>query len=143
MNIAVEQTELRIGELATRAGVSVDAVRYYERLRLLPRARRTSGGFRLFEADCVERIQFIKQAQELGYSLNEIKELLRLRTAPIANAAKARASAVAKLQSLDEKIAAMQHMRAELERLIANCDCGTTEQPNCVLLDAPSPTKES
>ena len=70
----MEQTELRTGELAARAGVSVDAVRYYERLKLLPRARRTSGNFRLFGEHAVERLQFIKQAQELGFSLDEIKD---------------------------------------------------------------------
>src|SRR2546428_7598221 len=68
--------DFRIGELATRAGVSIDAVRYYERLKLLPRARRTSGGFRLFGPESVERVQFIKQAQELGLTLDEIKDLL-------------------------------------------------------------------
>ncbi|MBA3255111.1 MAG: MerR family transcriptional regulator [Pyrinomonadaceae bacterium] len=61
---------------AARAGVSVDAVRYYERLKLLPRARRTSGNFRLFGPESIERVQFIKQAQELGLTLDEIKGLL-------------------------------------------------------------------
>ncbi len=72
----MEPTEFRIGEVATRSGVSVDAVRYYERLKLLPRARRTSGNFRLFGAEAIERVQFIKQAQELGLTLDEIKGLL-------------------------------------------------------------------
>ncbi|HEY3040657.1 MAG TPA: MerR family DNA-binding transcriptional regulator [Pyrinomonadaceae bacterium] len=64
----MEQTDFRIGEVATRAGVSVDAVRYYERLKLLPRARRTSGNFRLFGPESIERVQFIKQAQKAhGY----------------------------------------------------------------------------
>ena len=61
-------TEFRIGELASRAGVTIDAVRYYERLKLLPRARRTSGNFRLFGPESIERVQFIKQAQELGFT---------------------------------------------------------------------------
>ena len=72
----MEQTEFRIGELATRTGVSIDAVRYYERLKLLPRAGRTAGGFRLFGPESVERVQFIKQAQELGLTLDDIKGLL-------------------------------------------------------------------
>lgn len=64
----MEQTDFRIGEVATRAGVSVDAVRYYERLKLLPRARRTSGNFRLFAPESIESVQFIKQAQKAhGY----------------------------------------------------------------------------
>jgi len=70
------QSEIRIGEVAERAGVSIDTVRYYERRRLLPRAPRTRGGFRVFAGDAVERVRFIKQAQELGFSLDEISALL-------------------------------------------------------------------
>ena len=131
---------MKIGELAQQSGVGIHTLRYYERRGLLKVPARRASGYRDYTPQTVATIRFIKQAQELGYSLNEIKELLRLRAAPIANAAKARASAVAKLQSLDEKIAAMQHMRVELERLIANCDCGTTAQPECVLLQQ---TKET
>jgi DNA-binding transcriptional MerR regulator len=70
------QSEFRIGEVAERAGVSIDTVRYYERRRLLPCAPRTQGGFRVFTGDAVERVCFIKQAQELGFSLDEISTLL-------------------------------------------------------------------
>ncbi len=66
---------MQIGEIATLAGVSVDTVRYYERLKLLPRAARSSGGFRFFPAETVGRIKFIKQAQEMSFSLEEIKQL--------------------------------------------------------------------
>src|SRR5260370_29335660 len=69
------QSEFRIGEIAERAGGSIDTVRYYERRRLLPRASRTQGGFRVFTGDAVERVRFIKQAQELGFSLDEISAL--------------------------------------------------------------------
>ena len=127
---------MKIGQLAEQTGVGIHTVRYYERRGLLKVPQRLASGYRDYAPQAAETIRFIKQAQELGYSLNEIKELLRLRAAPLANAAKARASAVAKLHSLDEKIAAMQRMRAELERIITNCDCGTAEQPECVLLDA-------
>lgn len=63
-------SKLRIGHVATRFGVSVDTVRYYERLKLLPRARRTSGGFRLFGPEPVERLKIVKQAQELVVRLS-------------------------------------------------------------------------
>ncbi len=72
----MNSSALRIGEVALRAGVSIDTVRYYERRQLLPAAARTDGGFRLFTPDAVERVWFIKQAQELGFSLDEIGELL-------------------------------------------------------------------
>ena len=72
----MKETELRIGEVASRTGVSIDTLRYYEKRRLLGRAKRSSGGFRLFAHEAVERVLFIKQAQQLGFSLAEIGELL-------------------------------------------------------------------
>jgi DNA-binding transcriptional MerR regulator len=73
---SVPDNQLQIGEVAALAGVTVDAVRYYEKRQLLTRAPRSIGNFRLFTPDAVERIHFIKQAQEIGLSLDEIKLLL-------------------------------------------------------------------
>jgi MerR family transcriptional regulator, copper efflux regulator len=70
------QSGIQIGDLAKRAGVTVDTVRFYERRKLVPSGPRSGGGFRLFAPEVVERIRFIKQAQELGFSLDEIKGLL-------------------------------------------------------------------
>jgi MerR family transcriptional regulator, copper efflux regulator len=70
------ESQLRIGQVATLASVSIDTVRYYERQQLLPSASRSNGGFRLFTEETVERIRFIKQAQDMGLSLDEIKALL-------------------------------------------------------------------
>ena len=67
---------MRIGELAAQSGLSRDALRYYERVGLMPRARRTSGGFRLYPAGTLDRLRFIKQAQLHGLTLREIRELL-------------------------------------------------------------------
>jgi DNA-binding transcriptional MerR regulator len=71
-----EAGPMRIGELSARSGVSRDALRYYERVGLMPRARRTSGGFRVYPAGTLDRLRFIKQAQVHGLSLREIRELL-------------------------------------------------------------------
>ena len=68
-----------IGRVARSSGVSVQAVRFYERQGLLPAAQRTSAGYRIYGPEAVERLQFVKQAQELGFSLDEIREILRLR----------------------------------------------------------------
>lgn len=70
------QTNLRIGSIAAATGLTPDAVRYYERVGLLPTAPRTSGGFRVYRPDTIERIQFIKRAQQFGLELREIRELL-------------------------------------------------------------------
>ena len=70
------QSWRRIGEVAQRAGVSVDTIRYYEKRRLLAPSPRSEGGFRLFAVETIERVRFIKQAQEMGFSLDEIRTLL-------------------------------------------------------------------
>jgi DNA-binding transcriptional MerR regulator len=101
----MDQTAFRIGEVATGAGVSVDTVRYYERLKLLPRASRSSGNFRLFVPESIERVRFIKQAQELGLTLDEIKGLLATGGA-----------------ELDMKVQAMKDFRRTLARHHAACE---------------------
>ena len=70
----------QIGELASRSGVTPDTLRYYERIGLLPRAQRSSGGFRLYGQEAVDRLRFIKQAQTLGLTLQEIRQLVTYRS---------------------------------------------------------------
>jgi DNA-binding transcriptional MerR regulator len=113
---------LRIGELAERAGVSVDAVRYYERRRLLPRAARTEGGFRLFGPEAVRRIRFIKQAQALGFSLEEIEKLLAGRGRGAKECRGVRDLLRAKLAELDERLKAMKDFRRTLAGHLAECE---------------------
>lgn len=113
-------SELKIGELATRAGVTVDLLRYYERLKLLPRARRTAGGFRLFEPESIERVQFIRRAQKLGLSLGEIRGLL---TTGGAEECKQVCELLrTKLEELDEQIGSMKTFRRVLTRHLNDCE---------------------
>jgi MerR family copper efflux transcriptional regulator len=116
----MSQSELRIGELASRAGVSIDTVRYYERQRLLPRAARSEGGFRLFHAEAVERIRFIRQAQGIGLSLEEIKELLSEGGAD--ECQRVHDLLRTKLEELDEKIKSMRSFRRTLARHYEACE---------------------
>jgi DNA-binding transcriptional MerR regulator len=115
------QSGLQIGEVASRAGVSVDTVRFYERKRLLPHASRSAGGFRLFPLEAIERIRFIKQAQEIGLSLDEIRELLQ--TGGGANECRSvRDLLRAKLIELDERLKSMKEFRRALSRHLAACE---------------------
>lgn len=116
----MEGSEFRIGEVAACAGVSVDTVRYYERLKLLPRAKRTSGNFRVFGAESIERVQFIKQAQELGLTLKEIKGLLA--TGGAEECRKVHDLLSAKLHELDERLASIKKFRLVLTRHLAECE---------------------
>lgn len=114
-------TELRIGEVAARTGVSVDTVRYYERRGLLPRAARSEGGFRRFTPDAEERILFIKHAQDIGLSLDEIKQLLTAGGG--ANECRQMSNLLqVKLEELDERIARMRDFRRTLAKHLSACE---------------------
>jgi len=114
---------LTTGRLARLGGVNLETVRYYEREGLIPKRPRTRAGYRLFPPDTARRLRFIKRAQELGFSLTEIRELLSLR--PGTDRPKARARAQAKIAGIDEKIQTLQAMKNVLESLVVRCDdCG-------------------
>ena len=111
---------LRIGEVAERAGVSVDTVRYYERLGLLPRAPRSEGGFRLFALDAIERLRFIKQAQEMGFSLDEIRMLLTGGGA--GECRQMRDLLQSKMQEINQKMKALRVFSRTLSRHLRACE---------------------
>ena len=113
---------LRIGELASAAGVTADAVRYYERLKILPRPSRTHAGYRLYSHEDIERVRFIKQSQSLGLSLDEIKELLPGRGAGFSKCRRVRDLLSAKLAELDAKISEMRTFRKTLASYLQECE---------------------
>jgi MerR family copper efflux transcriptional regulator len=114
------QSGIQIGDLAKRAGVTVDTVRFYERRQLLPRAPRSSGGFRLFALEVVERIRFIKQAQDLGLTLDEIKELLA--TGGAEECRRVRDLLNTKIGELDSKMKSMKAFRRTLAHHLSACE---------------------
>lgn len=127
---------LTIGDAAKRADVGVETIRFYERRGLIkqpPRPR--TGGFRYYDKDVVDRIRFIRQAQELGFALREIKELLALRAEPAADCGDVRKQAVIKRAEVDRKIGQLQNMRAALDELIASCPGGGALRA-CTIIDA-------
>ena len=113
--------ELKIGELASAAGVSCDTIRYYERLKLLPRATRSSAGYRLYTGADVERTRFIKQAQTLGLSLDEIKFLLTSKGGA-RECQKVRDLLRAKLSELDRRLKVMRDFRRKLSAHLVACE---------------------
>lgn len=110
---------LQIGEIAAHSGVSVDTVRYYEKLKLLPRAARSGGGFRIFPAETVERIKFIKQAQEMGFSLLQVKRLFS--TGGANQCREVRELLLEKLTDLESKINQMRDFKKVLNRYLNEC----------------------
>lgn len=132
---------LRIGDLAAAAGVSPDALRYYERRGLLEPTGRRASGYREYPPGAVGVVRFIKHAQALGFSLAEVEELLRLRGAPGHRGAglEVREVAVTKLRDIDEKLRMLGALRESLSELVAECDqtCGTNVGAAADPLDCP------
>ena len=114
------QSGLRIGEIAQRAGVSVDTIRYYERLKLLPRAPRSQGGYRLFALEDVDRVRFIRQAQDLGFSLNEIRMLMAGGGA--VECRQTRDLLRAKLEETSQRMKALRAFSRALSRHLRACE---------------------
>ena len=114
---------MRIGELATASGLTRDALRYYERQGLLPRSRRTAGGFREYDGGTVDRVRFIKQAQSHGLSLREIRDLVSHQS----DAGRARCRHVRdllahKLEQLDARRRELDAFCTTLQQYLALCD---------------------
>lgn len=127
--------DLTIGKVAERAGVKIDTLRYYERQGVIAPPGRTGSNYRVFGEDTVPRVRFVKRAQELGFSLSEIKELLELRVRENAGCAHVRDQALAKVAALEEKINSLQAMRRVLSRLADEC-VGEGPLSACPILDA-------
>ena len=114
------ESNLTIGKVARAAGVNVETVRYYERMKLLRQPARPPGGVRRYADDAVARIRFIKRAQELGFSLAEIRRLLALQEAQSCGAA--RSLAAEKLALVEARLQDLERMRGVLTDLIGRCD---------------------
>lgn len=125
-----------IGKLAAQADVTIDAVRFYEKQGLLAPARRTPAGYRLYDGEAVRRLRFIKQAQQCGFSLTEIRELLTLKNSDAACCRDVKSLAIAKKLQLAHKIRALQVMSGALSELIAICNAETRPLDECPILAA-------
>jgi MerR family copper efflux transcriptional regulator len=130
---------LTVSEVARRAGVGSDTVRFYEREGLIEAPPRRPSGYRQYPEDTVPLIRFIKRAQDLGFTLKQIEELISLRDDGSRNRDEVRALASAKLQDIDRKLARLQSMRSALAGMLEVCACGRpTSCPILQALDDPN-----
>jgi MerR family Zn(II)-responsive transcriptional regulator of zntA len=125
-----------IGKLAALADVSADALRYYEDEGLISPSGKSSGGYRLYGEEAVRRVAFIKHAQQCGFTLAEVRDLLMLRGQDAACCGDIRQRAVEKKLQIEHKIRAMQAMSQALDRLIADCAGGNVRLDDCPILAA-------
>lgn len=126
---------LKIGEVAERGGVNLQTIRYYEREKLLPEPPRLASGYRVYPDQTVRRIRFIKRAQEIGFTLAEIRELLAIRISADRDSSDVRTLAQTKISDIDEKIQTLQRMKKALGRITQRCSgCGPASE--CPILES-------
>lgn len=129
---------MRTTQVAQRAGVNTQTLRYYERLGLLPDPGRTSGGYRAYSPEAVRVVRFIKRAQDLGFTLSEIEVLLELADGGPDSCDTTRHLATEKMTELDTKIAALHAIRDSLGRLAVTCTRPRVDR-ECPLLHSLDP----
>lgn len=126
-----------IGKLAQHAGVGVETLRYYERRGLIMPRKRTAAGYRLYDGgDALRRLRFIRRAQALGFSLDDIGELLDLSDDPAASAGAVRQLASAKIDDIDQRVRDLQRMKAALTSLAERCPGDRATTTACPILAA-------
>jgi MerR family copper efflux transcriptional regulator len=128
-------SHLPIGAVARDAGVGIDTIRYYEREGLLPPPRRRASGYRDYDRGTVDRLKFIRRAKALGFTLDDIRELLALSADHEKGVRNVRQRAEQRLATLELRIQEMQRMRRGLKHLIARCP-GRGDPEACPILHA-------
>lgn len=125
---------MNIGQAAKASGVTAKMIRYYEATGLIPAAERTAAGYRAYSAKDVHRLQFIRRARDLGFSVSEINELLALWHDHSRHSSDVKRLAQAHIDVLQEKISSLQQMAGTLQTLV-NC-CAGDDRPDCPILVA-------
>jgi Hg(II)-responsive transcriptional regulator len=124
---------MKIGELGAAAGVPAATVRYYERRGLLAPATRTRSGYRQYAAEDARRLRFIKHAQQLGYSLEEIQQMLELRIEDPASCSRVEATTRDKIREVRQRLAELRHLERTLQTLVDSCERHEAREP-CPIL---------
>ena len=131
----IQNSHITIGAVARRAGVGIDTVRYYEREGLLPPPQRRASGYRDYDAGAVGRLRFIRRAKDLGFTLEEIRELLALSTDRERGVKSVKQRAEARLGKIEQRIRELQRIKRGLKQLIDACP-GHGPLEHCPILRA-------
>jgi len=126
---------MTVGQVAREVGIGVETIRFYEREGLLEQPARRQSGYRQFEPDAIARLRFIKQAQRLGFTLREVRDLLALKLDPSAKRSQLRERALAKVADIDQRISDLKRMKKSLAPLLKACD-GKGALEGCPILNA-------
>lgn len=124
---------ISIGVLSRRTGCHIETIRFYEKIGILPKPRRTESGRRVYGPELVRRLSFIRRTRELGFTLDEVRALLRLADARDVPCSEVRDMAVAHRADIQAKIADLRKLKKVLDTLIAECEAG--DQSSCPLIE--------
>jgi len=136
MNKEVQMSAITIGKVAKETGVGIETIRFYERTGLIPEPPRRDSGYREYPQETIQRINFIKKAKELGFSLKEISELLSLSADPEKTSADVKRIAQAKISNISQKISNLQKIKKALQKLDDSCQGGEAPTSECPILEA-------
>jgi MerR family mercuric resistance operon transcriptional regulator len=125
---------LTIGALSTRTGVNIETIRFYERVGILPKPPRSAGGHRIYSQDQLMRLSFVRRSRELGFSLDEIRGLLRLVDGGHYTCAEVRAITLDHLSDIRRKIADLRRLERTLANVAGKCQGGKV--PDCPVIEA-------
>ncbi|MEP9370130.1 helix-turn-helix domain-containing protein [Ancylobacter polymorphus] len=129
---------LSIGDLAKATATKVETIRYYERIGLLPTPERTAGNYRSYSAAHLGRLSFVRRARDLGFSIDQVRDLLGLSDQRDRSCEAVDAIARENLAEVERKIRDLQALRRELGSILSQCGCGTIAE--CRIIEALSPT---
>ncbi|MGB0955884.1 MAG: MerR family transcriptional regulator [Panacagrimonas sp.] len=133
---------LTVGKVAKASGLNIETIRYYERDGLLPPPLRSAAGYRLYQSDTLDRLQFIRRAKHLGFSLREIRDLLSLQD-QAGSKSQARKLAAGKLKLVNEKIRDLQGIRRALDKMVEQCSGDGSVSSGCPIIQTLSGDAES
>lgn len=131
---------LAIGDLAKATGTKVETIRYYEKIGLLAAPRRTDGNYRAYGVDDLARLSFVRRARDLGFGLEQVRELLGLSDQKARSCDAVDAIAREHLAEVDRKLADLKAMRRELDHIINQCSCGSIAE--CRIIEALAPPRD-
>ena len=133
------QADIPIGQLSRRTACNIETIRYYERIGLLPKPERTGGRYRVYGADDVGRVTFIRRARELGFKLSDVRALIGLSATGGKSCSTVRELTARHLAEVRAKIADLESMERMLASTVRKCDAG--RRTSCPLIDALSSTR--
>ncbi len=125
-----------VGQLAKQADCKVETVHYYERTGLMPEPPRTEGGHRIYALSDVKRLNFIRRCRKLGFSIEQIKELLRFIDEPDHYCGEVKAMALQQAEEVQQKIDDLERLKQALYEMVAQCKGGSYSIDNCPIIDA-------